>query len=354
MSMYINSKYLSNSPLVWLLEDSDPSIRYLASKEILEDPACDSLYGTILETPSIEKMVSKKRILLGNINNDDVFYHGIVWCFAEEIERGLDKRSLIIQNSAEFIISHYQTRSGGFSLQWKPLTELACRTGDLIRLLLKAGFKDENICRGIEWIATHQRHDGGWLHCPLAGTCDQLKLILLNKPGSGLKREHDHSVTSCIYATIACSMALVDYKQITGTKQYDAAISIAAEYFLRRSLYKTSQGDPIRPRPSWNHDFRLLGYPVMSQYDILLGTLFIAKAGFLGDRRAGEAFNLIISKQNSDGSWNMENAQTGMMFGNEPRKHIGNKSKWVTLQAVRLLALYEKNRKKQQGSDIAR
>ncbi len=341
--MKMDSKYLIHSPLDWLLEDSDPSIRYLTSKEILEDPACDSLYEAIADTPAIRKLVDRKGILLGRSSHDDIFYRGIVWCFAEAIERGLDKRSSIIQNSAEFIIARHQTQSGGFSLQWKPLTELACRTGDMLRLLLRAGFKDERIHRGIEWIAAHQRHDGGWLHCPLAGSCDQLRLILLNKPGSGLNREHDLSVTSCIYATIACSMALVDYRDITGSIQYDATISTAADFFLKRSLYKTSRGKPIQPRPSWNHDFRLLGYPVMSQYDILLGTLFIAKAGLLSDRRAGESFNLVISKQNNDGSWNMENAQTGMMFGNESKRHVGKKSKWVTLQAMRLLTLFDKN-----------
>ncbi len=346
--MKMNSKYLNQSPLDWLLEDSDPSIRYLTSKEIVEDSASDSLYGAITETPAIRRLVNRKGILLGKSRHDDIFYSGIVWCFAEAIERGLDKRSSIIQNSAEFIITRYQTQSGGFSLQWKPLTEVACRTGDMIRLLLRAGFKGEKVNRGIEWIVAHQRHDGGWLHCPLAGTCDQLKLILLNKPGSGLNREGNHSVTSCIYATIACSMALADYRYISGSTRNDVPISRAAEFFLQRSLYKTGRGEPIRPRPSWNRDFRLLGYPVMSQYDILLGTLFIAKAGLLGERRAGEAFNLIISKQNNDGSWNMENAQTGMMFGNESRRRVGNKSKWVTLQAMRLLTLLDKKSQKQQ------
>ncbi len=333
----LTSKYLSNSPIEWLLEDSDPSICYLTRKDILEDSSCDDQYSMIVQTPEVKRLKNRAGTALGNSSNYDVFYNGAVWCFAEAVERGLDRRSTVLQATARFIISHCQTPSGGFSLKWKPNIELACRTGDMIRLLLRAGYIDENVQRGIEWITAHQRHDGGWLHCPLAGICDQFTLILFNKPGAGLKREGDIMVASCFYATIACSMALAEYKIQTSSRNNDGIIINAAEYFLKRSLFKNRHGEPIKPRSTWNHDFRLLGYPVMSQYDILYGLLFIAKSGFLGDRRAGEAFNLIISKQNDDGSWNMENAQTGMMYGNEAKKYSGKKSKWVTLQVMRLL-----------------
>lgn len=331
------SKYLSNSPIEWLLEESDPSISYLTRKEILNDETGDAIYSRIAGSPECRKLYNKTGTLLGNSKNYDIYYSGAVWCFAESVERGLDKRSKEISKTADFIISQCQTPTGGFSLQWKPQVELACRTGDMIRLLLRAGYNDENIKSGINWITSHQRHDGGWLHCPLAGICDQFKLVLLNKPGRGLSRESNEQVTSCIYATIACSMALIEYRVKSGSSSNDGIIKKAAEFFLKRSLFKNSRNEPIRPRSTWNRDFRLLGYPVMSQYDILYGLIFIAMAGFLGDRRAGEAFNLVMSKQNDDGSWNMENAQTGMMYGNEARTHTGKKSKWVTLQVMRLL-----------------
>jgi hypothetical protein len=345
---WLTSKYLSNSPLEWLLEDSDPSISYLTRRDILDDKSCDGLYSRISETPECKRLMNKSGTILGRSNNYDIFYYGAVWCFAEAVERGLDRRSPVLQETARFIISHCQTPSGGFSLKWKPNTELACRTGDMIRLLLRAGYIDEHVQRGIDWIMAHQRHDGGWLHCPLAGICDQFKLILFNKPGSGLEREDDNQVTSCFYATIACSMALAEYRIKSASHSYDLTITNAAEFFLKRSLFKNTRGEPIRPRSTWNRDFRMLGYPVMSQYDILYGLLFIAKSGFLGDRRAGEAFNLIISKQNNDGSWNMENAQTGMMYGNEAKKHKSKKSKWVTLQVMRLLKHYGSENDKRQ------
>jgi hypothetical protein len=333
------SKYLNENPFEWLLEDSDPSISYLTRRDIIQDGSCDDRYDGILESPEITRMMSKNSPILGNTKNFDLFYKGAMWCFAEAVERGLDKRTPLIQASAEFIINAGQTPTGGFSLNWQPRIEVACRTGDMLRYLMQAGYADERVNAGIAWIAAHQRHDGGWLHCPLAGTCDQLRLIYLNRPGGGLRREPDPHVTSCFYATIACSMALLHFRSRTGSSAYSGHITKASDFFLNRSLFKNSGNQPIRPKNNWNRDFRLLGYPVISQYDILYGLLFIARAGRLNDRRTGEAFNLIISKQNSDGTWNMENAQTGMLYGNKARSHVGRKSKWVTLQVLRLLTL---------------
>jgi hypothetical protein len=334
----LNSKYLNGNPIEWLLEESDPSIRFLTRKEILEEGGMDS-YTRVVESSEIKRLVNRSGNLLGDKKNFDLFYRGVMWCFAEAVERGLDSRTPLVRESAEFILASSQTPSGGFSLNWNPRTEIACRSGDMVKYMVRAGLDDDRMEKGIAWIAGAQRHDGGWLHCPLAGTCDQIRLIMLKKPGSGLNRETDPEVTSCFYATIACSMALVEFAGRTGTERYTEHIAKAAEFFLKRFLYKNSCGEPIRPRGGWNPDFRLIGYPVMSQYDILYGLLFIAKAGRISDRRTGEAFNLIMSKQNDDGTWNMESAGTGMLYGNDPKGRIGKKSKWVTLQAMRLLKL---------------
>ncbi len=153
------SKYLNESPFEWLLEDSDPSISYLTRRDIIQDGSCDERYDSILESREISRMISKNGPILGNTRNFDLFYKGAMWCFAEAVERGLDNRSPCIQASAEFIINAGQTPSGGFSLNWKPRTEVACRTGDMIRYLIRAGYADERVSAGIAWIASHQRHD---------------------------------------------------------------------------------------------------------------------------------------------------------------------------------------------------
>jgi hypothetical protein len=333
------TNYLNDNPVEWLLEASDPSIRYHTRRDIVNDPAGDANYDDILRSSAIRRISSTDGTMLGTSTNIDLFYKGTIWCFAEAVERGLDRRTPLVSSTAEFILSTCQTSSGGFSLNWNPRVALSCRTGDMIRYLIRAGFRDERILKGIEWIVRNQRSDGGWLHCPLAGICDQFKLVLLKKPGGGLRREKNPDVTSCFYATIACAMALVEHRQAIVTASHQDSIRKAAEFFLKRSLFKNTRNEPVATRTSWNRDFRLLGYPVLSQYDILYGLLFIARAGFFNDGRTGEAFNLIMSKQNNDGTWNMENFQTGMMRQDTMKHGEGTRSKWVTLQVLRLLTV---------------
>ena len=329
-------RYLTSSPVEWLLESSDPSINYLTEKLVSGNVGDKELYDSISQSGHIQKLVKDKNSrILGDIKNPDLFYRGTIWCFAEAVERGLSRDNPLVEETAGYIIDRFQLESGGFSLDWRPPVPVACRTGEMMRCLITAGYDSEAVKKGIGWIHENQRHDGGWLHCPLAGTCDTLKLTLFRRSGNGLSRENDRNVTSCFYATIACASALLLYPE-----SRKDTINRAAEFFLRRKMFRSSRGTPIRPARGWNPDFRLPGYPVLCQYDILSGLTFVAGAGFFEDKRTGEAFNLIMQKQLINGSWKYENTATGMLF--QHADDSGDAHRWMTLRVLRLLRLAEK------------
>jgi hypothetical protein len=336
------NKYLNGNSLHWLLDKTDPHIRYLTLRDIMDKEIAGGEmaleHENLNRTEHARRFVNAERNgVIGDKKNFDVYYKGAMWFFAEAVEYGFDIRDELVRNTAEFILNRCQMRSGGFTLNWKPEVEVACRTGDMIKYLILAGYRDERIERGIEWIVKNQRDDGGWLHCPISGTCDVLRFLLFKRSGKGLKREGSIDVLSCFYATIACSMALVLSRDMY--KGQIDSIKRAAEFFLKRRMFK-SERDPeihIKTVKGWNRDFTQLGYPVLSQYDILYGLIFIARAGYFGDSRIGEAFNLIVSKQDSNGKWMLECARTGMLFGNMIKRSIDRESKWVTLNVIRML-----------------
>ena len=74
--------------------------------------------------------------------------------------------------TAMFLTDRLQHEDGGFSWDWRPPVSVACRTGDMVRLLVKSSLQNSSTERALEWIMRHQRHDGGWLHCPIGGYCD--------------------------------------------------------------------------------------------------------------------------------------------------------------------------------------
>lgn len=331
------TKYLSGDSLTWLLDESNPVIHYLTSRDILHNPTDRKLYEELCNESSIQSLLKNSHDgILGDTRNFDVLYRGSMWFFAVAVESGLDIRTPEILKTGEYLVNQFQLDSGGFTINWLPRTALACRTGDMLKYLQRSGQKGKAIETGIQWIIDHQRHDGGWLHCPLKGYIDHIKLSLFNRPGNYLDRETDTSTASCFYATIACLYALLADDSENTRKEI--AIRRACNFFLSHYIFKTSQSIPIKPRFGWNSDFRLLGYPIMMQYDILYGLIAIAKAGYMHDTHAGEAFNIIMSKQNTDGTWNLETAKTGMLAGDQKRPPIGTKNKWVTLNVHRLLS----------------
>lgn len=334
------SIYLSGNPLPWLLEEADPEIRYVTLRDICGgcgQSMLNAAYADLYTSMPVKNLFRGARNgVFGDASHFDLFYRGAMWCFAEAVEYGLDRREALVETTAEFLLLRCQSESGGFILNWKPARVAACRTGDMIRYLFRAGFDDERIHRGIDWIVRHQRHDGGWLHCPISGAFGMLNFMLLQRSGDCAARDADESVPSCPYASIACLMALLESAS-THLRAGDA-IRRAAEFFLANRMFCSGKSwrKGLPCVTGWRRgDMVRIGYPVLSQYDVLYGLVGIARAGYFNDARTGEAFNAVMSRQNPDGTWNMERAAQGMLVSG--RRAVGKKNKWVTLNAMRLL-----------------
>lgn len=334
------NRYLSGNPVPWLLEEGSPEIRYRTLRDIIRLEPDRPELKTAREALRFSAFAARHLggrdpVILGDQTHFDALYSGSMWRFAEAVLRGFDRREPAVANTAEFLFTRCQKQSGGFILNWNPETEVACRTGDMLRFLMLAGYSDERVERGVEWIVRAQRADGGWLHCPLAGFADFMKLLLFRRAGSGMGREGDGRVSSCVFASIACMNALIEYN--CRYRRFDAAISRAAEYFLSHGLFLEPGKGSMPPccgmammKPA------LIGCPVISQYDVLYGLIAIARAGAFSDPRTGAAFNEIMSRQGSGGVWTYENYGAGMLYCQKREHERVERNKWATLNAIRL------------------
>lgn len=339
----IMNKYLKHDPMKQLLDTSDPVIRYLTLRDIFGSAASEieraDAHRDMMQSPHVTSLLdSAVDAVLGDKVNFDTYYRGTYWKFAEAVNAGLDNSHSVIRKTGEFIMDHFCMNSGGFTLHTNPPAEDACITGEIVRLLLLAGFRDDRIHRSVEWIIAHQRYDGGWLHSPGNSMLDIFRLLLFRHPGNPGKTDANITRASCIYATIACAEALSLYKHIDIT--VTRSISKAAEYFLTHRLFVDVSDTGVSSRLSAgrNQNFSVPGYPLVCQYDILRGLLFIADNDVFSDRRSGDAFNYIISQQDHNGMLPFRNRGNGMLFtGREKEKNSVLEMKWVTLNMMRLL-----------------
>jgi len=335
------NRYLLGDPLPWLLRLSGPEIRYLTLRDIpsagAETVDIDEARNRLAAAPRLKELLASGRGgVMGDATHFDIYYRGAMWCFCEAVARGLDRHTEAVASTAEFLLSRCVTPDGGFIMNWKPPIAVACRTGDMVRSLIMAGYDDERVRAGIGWIARHQRHDGGWLHCPLSGALDMARLMLFRRAGRGLSRENDSGTPSCVYATAACLRALTAGRGLTDG--IDQAIAGGAEFLLRRRLFAGMESGqaPVCDAAARGRSSSL-GFPLMGQYDVLYGLLAVAEAGRADDPRTGGAFNLVMEKQNEDGSWNQDNTAPGMLLPGRAKDIRGRKSPWVTLNGLRFL-----------------
>jgi len=82
------------------------------------------------------------------------------------------------------------------------------------------------------------------------------------------------------------------------------------------------------------HWFRL-GFPLGYWSDVLESVENLVALGYGRDPRLQPALNWLLSKQNEQGRWKLENSLNGKMWVDI--KSRGKPSKWVTLRALRAL-----------------
>jgi hypothetical protein len=68
----------------------------------------------------------------------------------------------------------------------------------------------------------------------------------------------------------------------------------------------------------------------------VLETLTVLLAlGYGGDSRVTDAYHWLLSKQNAEGRWKLENSLNGKMWIDIEKR--GKPSKWITLRALRVI-----------------
>jgi hypothetical protein len=316
----------------WLLEDNNPSVKYLTLTKILnkskDNQEVLSAKQAIMETGIVPQILSKQNEA-GYWGEPQKFYtakySGTVWQLMILAELGAEPGNTQISKAAEFILEISQdVDSYGFAHKNAKKTGgglhsevIPCLTGNMLWSLINLGFIDDNrIRKGIEWICKYQRCDDGLQESPKGWPYDRYQMCW---------GKH-----SCHMGVIKSLKALAAIPKEKRDKAIDEKIKNLAEYMLVHHIYKQSHNLNKTSKPGWLK----LGFPLMYQTDILEILGILTDLGYK-DVRMNEAIEILKQKQNEDKRWNLENTFNGRMVKNIEDK--GRPSKWITLKAINVL-----------------
>lgn len=316
------TRYLKGDPIPWLTDAAYPAAAYLARMEFTSSDTDDYI---LPEIPAHESSSAESgKLIPGNKKNIDLYYKGTLWHFLFAAESGYKSDSQFMNQTASFLIDRLSSQDEGFSLDWNPPLATGCRTGVIVRALIKSGCYAERAEKGLEWILKKQRSDGGWLHCPFTGICDSFRLILFKRPGRGIELENDINRKSCPVATAYCAGALIE----SGKAEFLPFINRAAEFFLSGGFFPAHDKQVLHCGQTIS--LSKAGYPLMTQIDAVSCLDIIFSSDLWNDKRGGSHFNELMIKQETGGIWKCENMNPGIIKGK-------GADRWVTLSVLRLL-----------------
>jgi hypothetical protein len=327
--------FLKADPTAWLLEDENPSVKYLTLREILEKPESaseiKSARKNIMETGVIPRILAKQEPGGYWEKEEDFYirtkYKGTVWQLIILAELLADREDPRIKKACEFILEWSQDReSGGFSYRGSKNRGgqhsgvIPCLTGNMTWSLIRFGYKDDlRVRRAVGWIVSYQRFDDGVKEAPKGWPYDRFE------PCWG---KH-----TCMMGVAKGLKALAEIPPEKRDENIKTFLRNGVEFILKHRLYKKSHDSSQAAKPKWTK----LWFPLMWDIDVLELLLILTGLGYK-EERMQDAVDLVLSKQDHHGRWNLEMTYNGRFQVNIEQK--GKPSKWVTLNALRMLKRY--------------
>lgn len=295
----------------WLLEPSNPSIRYRTMTELLGRTTDDP---EVIETRNQIADWKVVKAILDLIHEDGHWlwtasYDSPELGFNYLGEVGIDKTNETVAKAADVFLSR-QNENGQFpNLYFMTKTgkiqydDQSCYIAMMMRGFIRMGFGDDpRVKKSIEFLLTQNRWDGGYL-------CTKSYV----KPGTKTK--------SCIRGSKSVLMLFSEMPQLWNTPQCQELLKY---FFERKVFYKRSDHTEfVKGEP------RLI-YPFYWEFDLLGILLALSKMGYGNHPDVIATWKLLDDKMNEDSTFNLDWSMPKCIYKVGKR---GAPNKWVTFNA---------------------
>lgn len=307
--------------LDWLLEEGEPSVRYLALTQLLgkteKHLEVKATRARIGKEGWAAQILAKQKPGGWWVHEENLYrpkYLSTNWMLLILSDLGMTKDDPRIGRAAELWRDRFSKPDGGFGSDGASKSHL-CIVGNTARGLIKFGYaEDPKVKSALEWLVKDQASNGGWSCFGSGGNLDSWE---------GMS-------------------AFAAYPRQLWTKGIKSAVEKGAEFYLRKSM--DQQGARYEP---WYR----FHYPVHYYYDLLVGLDFMTALGYGDDKRLAGAVALLKEKMGPDGRWDMDRVHPDVegAMSEWYSKHAnqaptpfslekpGRPSKMVTLRAMTVL-----------------
>jgi hypothetical protein len=321
---------LKEDPLAWLLEPDpvNPAVRYFTLRDVLDRPENDPQ----VRQARTEIMTSGPVPIILTAQHPDGYwvkpgggyapsYRATIWQIIFLAELGANPTDERVKRGCEYLLRHSIAANGAFSMSQRPVpsSTVHCLNGDLIYALLRLGYADDpRLQAALDWQVRAITGQG------------QIRYYKSGTTGPDFSCTANGALP-CAWGAIKAMKTLLAVPAGIRTPAMQQAIKVGAEFLLSRNPAVADYPYLERINSSW---FKF-SFPLSYRSDVLENTAVLVDLGFGRDARLSDVFRLILSKQDSQGRWSMENTLNGKMWVDIEQK--GQPSKWVTLRALRVL-----------------
>jgi hypothetical protein len=307
--------FLISDPSDWLLEEDNPSVRYLALRTLLDlpedHPQVTKARQAIMQSGPVPAVLAAQ--------HEDGYwvkpgagyspkYRSTVWqiIFLADLQAdGADPR---VAKGCEYLLNNSRAKNGAFSASQMlvPSAAVDCLNGNLIYALQRLGW----------------------------GQDERVGLALRRLTESVLTRGFEcvgNAKLPCAWGAVKALRALTAAPREERSEEMSAAIGKAAEFLLSHDLVAGDYPCADKVSSGWTK----FGFPLGYHSNVLETLQALAEAGRGADPRLTHALKLTVTKQDSLARWKMEYSLNGKMWADIEAK--GKPSKWVTLQAIQMI-----------------
>ena len=336
------TKKLKADPTDWLLDESDPVVRYLTLRDIVD--ADEKEIKTARRNAHRGGPIAA---ILENMNPEGWWVHpgavyhpkctGTSWSILALAQMGgsvqEDKR---VAAACSYLLDYALARGGQFSVNGDATKTFNCFQGNMLTSLMDLGCRDERIDTAYEWTARTVTGES----LPSQVTREGLDIDEGNSgrfyPFAKItgplfscgKMKH------CAWAGAKIMLAFSRLPEEQRSPLVQRAIQAGVDYFFTGDPATANFPGETAPKPDrrwWKFTFPVTGM------DLLQVAEALTVLGYGADPRLANTLNLVRSKQDENGRWLREKNygywhKWWVDFGpyNKPNK-------WVTLRALRLL-----------------